>query len=265
MCLGSHSRITSLGEIEKLGRNYSSGVLCSCGESLRDCVFWANVGEKLRRDSVSLEDIELNPSETGSFERINTLLLNAVSAVAGKTILIDSSKSVPRLKQYLECGDIDIKVIYLIRHPLGLAGSYHKRGGRNGLRKVLQWTQHDKRVRHLLREKSTSSEHVTVRYEDFSSDPEGNLRRLTEWIGVPFESAQLKYYETVHHTAHGNPLRLSLHEHRPIAPDMAWTDRVSPIERIYTRLTAGRLLARLGYRAPILAKNDWVLPWQDPH
>lgn len=267
LCLGSHSKIVSLGEIAKLQQCYAGGLSCSCGESLPSCPFWKAVERELQRacgNEVSLERWapDLEPINLTRFRYVNVELLKAIRAVTGKSILVDSSKFPSRLQWYLGCSDIAVTVIHLLRHPLGLAGSYHKTGGRNGLRPLLRWRARYGQVLRILQEQKKPVNLITVRYEDFASDPERILSQITRAIGVGFEKSQLEYYETTHHIPWGNPLRLSLHQRRPIVPDMEWTKQVPLIERIYLWSTGSRLLSRLGYKVAFSNSGEWLVPFQ---
>lgn len=47
--MGAHSRCLSLGEIEHLPKIMALDTPCSCGQSARDCPFWNEVAEDLKR------------------------------------------------------------------------------------------------------------------------------------------------------------------------------------------------------------------------
>jgi len=61
MVLGAHSKMTSLGEIVQLPKNLSLNTLCTCGSSVRSCIFWREV---IRKVNSSLKiDAMRNPYE----------------------------------------------------------------------------------------------------------------------------------------------------------------------------------------------------------
>jgi hypothetical protein len=49
LLLGSHSQITSLGEIEHLSKNISLNTKCSCGMNIRECSVWQQVLSTISR------------------------------------------------------------------------------------------------------------------------------------------------------------------------------------------------------------------------
>jgi hypothetical protein len=50
LLLGSHSKITSLGEIIQLPKNISLNTRCTCGQAVRSCPFWRQVVGLLNKD-----------------------------------------------------------------------------------------------------------------------------------------------------------------------------------------------------------------------
>ena len=59
LLLGSHSRIASLGEIDRLSKNLALNTPCACGQSVRSCPVWSEV---ISRVGAKLDmDIMTNP------------------------------------------------------------------------------------------------------------------------------------------------------------------------------------------------------------
>ena len=50
LLLGSHSNVTSLGEINQLSKNLSLNTLCTCGEEIRSCDFWKDIANQLKKN-----------------------------------------------------------------------------------------------------------------------------------------------------------------------------------------------------------------------
>jgi hypothetical protein len=89
---------------------------------------------------------------------------------------------------------------------------------------------------------------MTVRYEDLLQDPEGELRRVNAWVGLPFERAQLEAHrqtEVVASFEHSWKYRVN----QAIAPDRAeaWAGELTPDERAMIARATARNLRRLGY------------------
>lgn len=260
LCLGSHSQIQSLGELMHLHRAYKLRRPCSCGVSILSCPFWTEVKQHLQRRGMALESLNTKAEDLETFKHADLPLLQALRSVTGKSILVDSSKSDKRLRHYLSCcgPEFEIKVLHLLRHPLGIAES-HRKKGRSGLRKIRQWRLQQEQIITLFQQFGKDVPFFTLRYEDFSSDPETWLKEISRIIGIPFEPSQLRYYDNVHHIPAGNRLRLSLSDRRPIVPDMAWTKKVGIIDQLYLLWTAGSSLRRFGYTAGLLPKDNWLV------
>jgi len=57
LLIGSHSKVSSLGEISQLPKNLALNTMCTCGKKVRDCSVWTEVVEKLSRElGVSIRD-----------------------------------------------------------------------------------------------------------------------------------------------------------------------------------------------------------------
>jgi len=226
LCLGSHSRVESLGEFINFQRAYKNGEHCSCGESILCCPLWEAVRKHLQAKGILLESLDPRAEDLESFKSANLQLLRTIQSLTGKSIFVDSSKSIKRLRRYLDCGlpEFNIKVIHLLRHPL--AGLESQRKNRKRGRTILtEWKMRHQRILALIQRYRKTVPFITLRYEDFSANPERWLKELNQKIGIPFEESQLKYYDKVHHIPAGNRLRLFLSDRRPIVPDMAWTKK----------------------------------------
>jgi hypothetical protein len=110
------------------------------------------------------------------------------------------------------------------------------------------------------------SHYLELRYEDLVLDTEGTLRRVCEYIELPFDPAMLAYHEHAEERLgeidrelppkRGRPRlgarrRLAAHERafEPPAPDRisAWRSEMSDRDRAAFEAEAGDLLTELGY------------------
>ena len=118
LLLGSHSHVTSLGEITQLPKNLSLNTVCTCGKPVRECRFWAEVLERLGR-------------RMGRDLRINPYALDLGYIDARVVIDRDHQTALYNVKRRLANG-----VLYLHwRHgfPAGLWGRSFRRAIRNNL------------------------------------------------------------------------------------------------------------------------------------
>jgi len=229
----------------------------------QSALFWKSVDKQLQQhggDEISLGKLELEAQDPGRFGYENLAFLRAIGTVSGKRIFVDSSKTLSRLRQYLSCNDIDVKIIHLLRHPLGV--TLPRKLKFADIRVLRAWSNYHAGLRQLLSEQQKTVTLMTLRYEDFAEDPEKWVREITCRLGLPFEASQIEYYKMCHHIASGNDrLRLSLHEQQPISLNMNWVRKVSLRQRVYLWSTTSRLLSNYGYNVPLFKGRDWVLPW----
>jgi hypothetical protein len=89
----------------------------------------------------------------------------------------------------------DAKFIYLLRHPAAVVDSWQKAR--------VDWTR-DRVAEDVLRfmvaveEVRQQHDGLTVRYEDLTTHPDRETRRICEFIGVPWEEQMLHYGEAAH-------------------------------------------------------------------
>ena len=133
--------------------------------------------------------------------------------------------------------------------PVGLAAKRWKR-------RIISTRKRAKGVSHYLE----------LRYEDLVLDTEGTLRRVCEYIEMPFDPAMLAYHERAEErlgeidrglpAKRGRPRlgarrRLAAHERAsgPPAPERvgAWRTEMTSRDRAAFEAEAGDLLAELGY------------------
>ncbi|MCP5115114.1 MAG: sulfotransferase [bacterium] len=241
LLLGSHSAITSVGEIMNLSplrqesRGRKRGIelqpvpegVCTCGATpVNSCEFWAGVAAEARRvHGSSIWDLDLVGREDYGFPQNNRILFNSVQAVSGSDIIVDSSKNIERLERLLEDGTFDVRPIHLIRSPHGVVHSNVRRG-RSWSRHAFIYTRATMRARELLH----GHDHFKVRYEKMVVDPEGTLRAVMAWLGLNFEATQLKWADAIHHNLGGNNMRLS--NDSSIRLDESWRRGLSAFRKV---------------------------------
>lgn len=106
-----------------------------------------------------------------------------------KSILVDGTpRNTLRWEQILGYWP-EARFLVLLRHPVRIAESLC------AARPSVPADAHVEQIEryaHALREAQQRAPKVlTVRYEDLAADPEAATRRITEWLGVPWEPAML--------------------------------------------------------------------------
>lgn len=111
---------------------------------------------------------------------------------SGKSVLVNKTPSDAFIwRDILDCWP-DAQFIFLLRHPLSITDSWNK------ARK--HWTREQAAADingYLTEVQAARTEQggLTVRYEDVTTDPERETRRICEFLGVEWESSMVNYGE----------------------------------------------------------------------
>jgi hypothetical protein len=157
----------------------------------------------LRYLSVNLEAkwAERSMKEMGlDEEKLEYLLWDRVLqrelAGSGKPRLVTKTPNDVFIADRIKTAWPDAKLIFLLRHPAAIARS----------RKEVQGEAYDpeknvaliRRYCEALEAARQNYDGVTIRYEELTVDPQPTLRRVCEYLGVPFEPGMLDYGEQDH-------------------------------------------------------------------
>jgi len=232
LLLSSHTEIAGVGECKMLARRTLPSdrrpieKACMCGaDSSRNCPFWERVdAEMMRSEGLSLWETDPCSDNTEEFRLHNEALFRAVSAVSGCRFVVDSSKSLDRLRALLDAAVFDVRPIHLIRSPYGVVHSNIKRG-RDWLYHSANYTQAEIRTRRTL----SGRDHYTVRYEAMARSPRETIADLMRWLGLSFEDGQMNWSAHEHHNIGGNAMRFS--GNSEVKEDTGWKQGLSLSQR----------------------------------
>jgi len=277
--LGDVAGVTALGETVHLWeRGLRDDELCGCGEPFSRCGFWSAVGGvafggwralpphemvELRHDIVRTRYIPrmLGPSrDVGWRLRRDRLarhvgaIYRAVAETTGAQLIVDSSK-MPAYAALLRHAGVDLRCVYVVRDPRGVAHSLAKTVTRpevtNGsatmarygaAESALWWSTFDATFALMAR---AGVPLITVRYEDFVRDPRSWTARTLDFAGAPADEEGLSHITSERvrlsrcHLVAGNPMRFRTGD-ITLARDEAWrVDMPVKDRRLVTALTAG--------------------------
>jgi len=281
--LGAAPGVVASGELNMLLDAIGGARMCACGRPVSECSLWATVLERFRSelapsgtdDYLALQErftrIRAVPRlllaarrrspSFGRYSRWTAKLLEAIAAAAGAAIVADSAKNPVRALAILLGGQVDVRLVHLVRDPRGVAWSKRKASRRSGWR---QWRRHglviaaraalDWVVSNLATEAILASHPalpaIRIRYEDLAGDPEAALRQIGRVVGIDLApigrmAARGEVFPFGHIMA-GNAAR----ERGPsrIAIDMDWETNSPRWMRRTVWLAAGWLARRYGYR-----------------
>jgi hypothetical protein len=143
-----------VGQTRDLHAAWANNTQCSCGEPIRQCLFWNRVLKTNHQNSVTdqLREIQENRkffrSEYRRIQLDNIFLdkdflksqkeylfkmkdfYNTCASCSQKNIIIDSSKSPEGALALLLAPDIDAKILNIVRNPIDVVRSFKKRNGK---------------------------------------------------------------------------------------------------------------------------------------
>ncbi len=285
--LGEVPGTCSAGELVHL---WQRGVLddetCGCGEPFSRCAFWTAVGDRAfggwdpvlagrmrllqqrvdRTRHVPLLALPRLPRRRRAWleEYVTTFsrLYQAIAAVSGCAVVIDSSKHSSLASCLRHAPQVDLRIAHVVRDSRGVAYSWTKEvrrpesGAADDLmtryspaRSSLLWVAHNLFFA-VLRRLGTPT--VRLRYEDFVADPQVQLARLAAFAGLPDADAAAGFTDETtvvlapSHTVAGNPVRFC-NGPLTLRSDDAWRRRLARRPRMLVTLLTFPLLARYGY------------------
>ncbi|MPZ18419.1 MAG: hypothetical protein GEV06_10970 [Luteitalea sp.] len=254
LMLDAHSRIAIPNESHFFIRYYERrAALGDLGEPERRL---ALVQEILAERYVQLWDRKLTPSDidldrcTSLEETIRQLYL-AYARTFGKDLWGDKTPEYATEAHILNRLFPDARFIHLIRDGRDVALSIiqQKWGPNDFVTAVRSWAEDVTWTRKMLG-MLPADRCVELRFEDLVAQPEAELRRLTDFIGVEFEEKMLQYSEGAETKVGGN-IRTPIHGHlsdRPLATQaLKWMRTLSAADQAVAHELAGRALADLGY------------------
>lgn len=108
----------------------------------------------------------------------------------GKRILVEKTPSNIMMWRKLLRGWPDARFIFLIRHPGAVTESWQRGRPRRTREEVIaEVNNYMTRVERAR----TENEGLTVRYEDLTADPEREMRRICEYLGIEYEPTMVNY------------------------------------------------------------------------
>ena len=262
LLISGHSSITSVGELKMLSVADRRRKLCSChGLEPEACPYWSRVERELEsRSGLCFASLKLESPDPLLLHQHNLALYRSVAAVSGCRVIVDSSKSLPRLRDLLQgvelYGGYELVPIHLLRGPLGLVHSYIKNGairsGRDFANVCYNYSVNYFRTRALL----ATRPHLFVRYERLAASPRRELRRLMAALAVPFEEEQLDWGRGPRRNIHGNDMRFRAGG--PIRLDRSWRRGLSWCQQLAVLwLTLPVRLSWLGERTSRRLMDIW--------
>ena len=122
-------------------------------------------------------------------------------------ILVDSSKNpgwIRRNGRKLKTSDMEPVLIYLSRDGRAVVNSYYRKYPERGLQGISQnWNSRITSINKCF-DSWPSDNKIHIRYEDLAKRPVTTIKKLMEFIQLPFEEEMMRFWEHDHHLVNGN-------------------------------------------------------------
>ena len=287
--LGALPDVVNVGELVATFRNVLvNDELCGCGQAFSKCPFWTAVGHRAfggwEQDVVTeFRRLELEVGRQrylwrnlvpvvggGRFgagiRRYGELyggLYRAILAVSGATAVVDASKGLAHTLAMTKGGDIDLRLVHLVRDARGVAFSWAKSGVARPQGVVPgatlstfdtdltagRWTLLQSEIAMARR---CFAGYTRLRYEDLVERPAQEVARCMGEIGFPVDAEALGHIEgrtvdlPLSHGLAGNPSRFRIGLQQ-LRLDEQWRRDMPGWDRTKTTAIALAPLWRYGY------------------
>ncbi len=271
--------------------------LCGCGRVLKDCDFWRQVFIEAFQTTPDRFDFAAASTLKNRCARSRHLFLltnslmrgfvkpsldayvdltrkfyQAVNAVAGAKVVVDSSKRPSHAYLLQLTGAVDLFVVHLVRDPRGCTYSWlkskrHPNSAIGELPKLhpavtsLDWIYTNSAIRKLWG--SSEGRYLVVRYEDFIAQPEDSVRRIIQFVGQPATRLPFLSHHTVSlaptHGVSGNPVRFDTGPVQ-LTLDEKWRTAMRPMHKLLVTALTGLTLPTFGYSVQSSAGPTATIP-----
>jgi len=264
--LGSHPEISTIGELKKFHAKmiakHGSAKTCSCGKLFVECEFWSKILMELRRSNPKRDFpsdfsqfeffgnkyinhlfykscLWLNPkhqlvftipslkTKMSNFLDYNYSIIKTANSLYEKNVFLDSSKPLRNLLYLSLDKRYDLYVLHLIRDPRGQVNSslkYNKWSIGKATRKWIQTLE-----AHLDFLKKNDLKNHTIQYENFCRNPEKELQKIANFVGISERFEFTKFRETEQHIMGNYGMRLG--KDMKIEERIDWLQKLSDRDR----------------------------------
>jgi hypothetical protein len=271
--------VVSVGELRYV---WEAGVLgnetCGCGLPFRDCSFWRAVGDAAFGGWQNVPANELATASTTAFTPIagvralaaergarnssaalsfltpyTTPLYRAILRVADARLVLDSTKNPSYFLGLTRMGFAQLRLIHLVRDSRAVAYSWRQRTPRpevsgqpaimtqyGYLHSSVRWWISNLMVERARRH---ADAYLLVRYEDFVTDLNAELERVSAFLGC--EPPQYAQPGLAQHTLRGNPAKFQ--SDRAVRLDTRWVRSMPNIAKLAVTASTWPLLRHYGY------------------
>ena len=174
----------------------------------------------------------------------NLLLYDTALMLSGSKMIVDSSKDYLKAIEAYKKSPNNVRIIILSRDGRGVLYSRLKRGvsRKEG---VKNWLNYYKRGIPVIKRNVPKEHFFYIKYEDIVEQTTYSLRRVCDFIGLPYVDSMIDFSNYPHHITNGNNMRLS--REIAIKLDESWKTKLTDKDSDYFMRKAGKVNQILGY------------------
>jgi hypothetical protein len=279
LMLGSHSEISSVGEIQfltdhfrKQGMGQTWDWKCTCGKDFNDCEFWSKINSSVIEktgDDISSRDTWVrrvrqpfvylmlpnflfktackNKSFLSKGMDASAFcwdIVDSISEQTGNSIIVDSSKNAEQFRYLHRWRPSSLKIIHLIRDGRGVVYSKMTRAGDSSRKATKNWVLENLKIS-LVKKIVKDSNKITIKYEDLCKDPKREIQKIFEFLNVSNENDLLS--KEARHNVCGSPHRFDW-KNVEVNLDERWKESLSSEDRKTFNVFGGWLNRIYGYK-----------------
>ncbi|MBT0992898.1 sulfotransferase [Cellulomonas sp. DKR-3] len=283
--LGQVPGVVVLGEVHHLWeRGVARDELCGCGAPFASCPFWSEVGrlafggwqdDDVRRVAALADAVDRHRRVPATLVRgrhghrrrglldytdYYRRIYDAAREVTGARLVVDSGKH-PTLAHCLARDPrIDLRILHLVRDPIGVSYSWAKSVQRPEARTAEDeyMTQYTPALSSLLWSlttveaellRTTRAPIARLRYEDFVADPRDTLVAAWRQLGLEPDGLDVvspRMELAANHTVAGNPVRFKVGTVE-LRTDEEWRRSMPRRDKLTVAALTGPLRTAMGY------------------
>lgn len=279
LMLGSHSEISSVGEIQfltdhfrKKGMGQTWDWKCTCGQDFYDCEFWSKINgsvkEKTGTDIAERETWARRVRQPFSYLTMPRFLfkkiyknkpplekgmgaadfcwevVDSIAEHTGNSVIVDSSKNAEQFRYLYFSRPSSVKIIHLIRDGRGVVHSKMTRAGDSSKKATKNWVLENLKISFVKKLVKTNNK-ITIKYEDLCADPQKEIRRIFEFLNISVENSSLSKEDR--HNVCGSPHRFDW-GNIEVSLDERWKEQLSSEDKKTFNVFGGWLNRIYGYK-----------------
>lgn len=260
-------------------------VLCGCGSAFSDCETWQSIlarafnephqalasemltarrsGFRSRHIPMAVMGKSKKPTALNGMGRYTSnleKLYNAIQAVTGCRVIVDSSNTASHAYLLSTMPSIDLRVLHLVRDARGVAFSWRRKKRRldtdeymmqrTPSKSALMWMATNSFCQILSRDRTLNW--MQVKYEDFAANPKQMMLSILSFVGekrppseLPFPTERSVFLKPTH-GIWGNPNRHKAGQ-IDIRVDDEWQKKMPVRDKLLVSALAAPLLLKYGY------------------